>query len=86
MTGTDTTPTNRPIATTVKFCLMKLIADKTEHKELGKQLYLAALSRFPSDQELAASREFLADYTTPQECYEDLLWALMNSKQFLFVQ
>jgi len=44
------------------------------------------LSRIPTERELAASRGFLDDYPTPQECYEDLLWALMNSKQFLFVR
>ncbi|MDA1049029.1 MAG: DUF1553 domain-containing protein [Planctomycetota bacterium] len=66
--------------------LMKLIADKKEHHEIVEQLYLATLSRLPTEDELAASRSFLADYLTPQECYEDLVWALMNSKQFLFVQ
>ncbi|MCA9142916.1 MAG: DUF1553 domain-containing protein [Planctomycetales bacterium] len=66
--------------------LMKLIAGKTEHQAIVAELYLATLSRFPTEQEQAAAREFLADYTTPQECYEDLIWALMNSKQFLFVQ
>ena len=66
--------------------LMKMIAGKKEHAEIVKQLYLSTLSRFPTEQVLAASRGFLADYLTPQECYEDLLWALMNSKQFLFVQ
>ena len=65
---------------------MKLIAGKTEHQAIVAELYLATLSRFPTEQEQAAAREFLADYTTPQECYEDLIWALMNSKQFLFVQ
>jgi hypothetical protein len=66
--------------------LMKLIADQKEHREIVEQLYLATLSRHPTEPELAAARGFLADYLTPQECYEDLLWALMNSKQFLFVQ
>lgn len=66
--------------------LMKLIADGKEHGDIVTQLYLATLSRLPTEDELAASRGFLADYLTPQECYEDLMWALMNSKQFLFVQ
>lgn len=66
--------------------LMKLIGDKAEHEAIVKELYAATLSRLPTEEELAASREYLADYLTPQECYEDLMWALMNSKQFLFVQ
>ena len=66
--------------------LMKLIAEEQEHDAIVAQLYLATLSRPPTEDELAASRAFLADYPTPQECYEDLTWALMNSKQFLFIQ
>jgi Protein of unknown function (DUF1549)/Protein of unknown function (DUF1553)/Bacterial Ig-like domain len=66
--------------------LMKMIADKTEHDETVRQLYLVTLSRMPTELELAAARRFLKDYPTPEECYQDLMWALLNSKQFLFVQ
>jgi hypothetical protein len=63
----------------------KLVAAKKPHEEIVDELYLAALSRLPSDQERQASRELLAEATAPAEFYQDLLWALMNSKQFLFV-
>lgn len=66
--------------------LLQLMTEQKSHEEIVVQLHLATLSRRPSEAELAASRGFLADYLTPQECYEDLMWALMNSKQFLFVQ
>ncbi|MDP7278154.1 MAG: hypothetical protein QF363_21925 [Planctomycetaceae bacterium] len=36
--------------------------------------------------EQSACREFLKQSPSPKECYEDLLWALINSKQFLFVR
>jgi len=64
----------------------KLIAAKKSQDEIIEDLYLAALSRFPSDEERAASRELLADSKGESEFYQDLLWALMNSKQFLFVR
>ncbi len=32
------------------------------------------------------SERFLAESGSPAECYQDLLWALINSKQFLFVR
>ena len=51
-----------------------------------EDLYLAALSRLPTDDERQASRELLADSAQPAEFYQDLLWALLNSKQFLFVR
>jgi hypothetical protein len=50
------------------------------------ELYLSALSRLPSDEERQASRELLAESTNAGEFYQDLLWALINSKQFLFVR
>ena len=56
------------------------------HEEIVRDLYLAALCRQPTDAELAASQKFLEQAGSPKECYEDLLWALINSKQFLFVR
>ncbi len=63
----------------------ELVAAKKPHKEIVAELYLAALCRRPSEAELQASKEFLAESPSPQEYYEDLLWALVNSKQFLYV-
>ena len=56
------------------------------HEEIVRDLYLAALCRQPTDAELAASQKFFEQAGSPKECYEDLLWALINSKQFLFVR
>jgi hypothetical protein len=64
----------------------RLVAEKKEHDEIVEELYLAALSRPPSDDERQASRELLADASGDADFYQDLLWALMNSKQFLFVR
>lgn len=64
----------------------KLIETETPHDEIVRQLFLSALCRMPSDAEMAASRTFLDEAASPAECYEDLLWALINSKQFLFVR
>ena len=65
--------------------IAKLLAAKTPHEEIVKQLYLAALCRYPTEDELAASREFLQQAASPREFYEDLLWTLLNSKEFLFI-
>ena len=64
----------------------KLLKAKKPHEEIVEELYLAALCRLPSEKEKAASRELLKQSPSPKEFYEDLLWALMNSKQFLFVR
>jgi hypothetical protein len=64
----------------------RLVAAGMPHDEIVGELYLAALSRPPSEAEAIASREMLAESPTPLEFYQDLLWALINSKQFLFVR
>ncbi len=64
----------------------RLVAASAPHDEIVEELYLAALSRPPSEAELTASRELLAESVSAGEYYQDLLWALVNSKQFLFVR
>lgn len=66
--------------------VMKLLEAKTPHEDLITELYLAALCRPPSEAELTLSRDVLKESQTPAEAYQDLLWALINSKQFLFVR
>ena len=65
--------------------IARLIDEKKPVDEIVTELYLAALCRLPSDAELAVSREYVQESSSPQEGYEDLLWGLMNSKYFLFV-
>ncbi len=65
--------------------IAKLMAAKKSHEEIVNELYLATLCRPATQEELAASQEFLKSSPSPTECYQDLLWALINSKHFLFV-
>ncbi|MFM8188416.1 MAG: DUF1549 and DUF1553 domain-containing protein [Pirellula sp.] len=51
-----------------------------------EELYLATLCRGPSTDELAQARSFVMSCPSPAEGYQDLLWALINSKQFLFIR
>ncbi len=62
------------------------LATKPDHEDLVRRLYLNALCRLPTEAELDYSRQLLSESATPEEAYEDLLWALINSKQFLFVR
>ncbi len=64
----------------------RLVTEQKSPAEIVTDLYYATLGRAPTAAELAASEQLLTEYTTPKECYEDLLWALMNSKPFLFVR
>ncbi len=64
----------------------KLIEEKRRHDEMVTELYLSTLSRLPTTEELSQTRaEGQAEDTLREAAYyEDLIWALMNSKQFLF--
>lgn len=71
--------------TDAKGRLAKLIAAKKPLNEAVTDLYLTALARRPTDKELAACQKWLDKSPSPQVFYEDLLWSLINSKQFLFI-
>jgi hypothetical protein len=70
----------------------QLAASGKSDDEIITELYLRALCRPPDQSEIATVKEFLATVPTDtmmptrQYIYEDLLWALINSKQFLFVR
>jgi hypothetical protein len=62
-----------------------LLAVKKPHDEIVAELYLATLCRRPTTAEQASCRKLLAETADAKAFYEDLLWSLLNSKQFLFV-
>ncbi|MCC6507581.1 MAG: DUF1553 domain-containing protein [Pirellulaceae bacterium] len=64
----------------------KLLEAKKSHEEIVRDLYLAALCRLPTQAEIAIASEILGESKSPAEAYQDLLWALINTKQFLFVR
>jgi hypothetical protein len=62
-----------------------LLAAKKPHSQIVEELFLATLARRPSTEEKAACQKLLAESGDAKGFYEDLLWSLLNSKQFLFV-
>ena len=63
----------------------KLVESKMSEPEIITELYLASLNRFPTDREIEiASAAFKAEKATRQTATEDLLWALLNSPEFVF--
>ena len=62
----------------------KLLAAKTLDVKVVENLYLASLSRYPSEDETMESLMLLARGKDKQKEAEDLLWALLNSKEFVF--
>jgi hypothetical protein len=72
--------------TDAKGRIARLLAAKKSHNEIVNELYLATLSRRPSEREQAVWRQELAAAPNSKSFYEDLLWSLLNSKHFLFVR
>ena len=64
----------------------KLLAAGKTDDEILSELYFAALCRGPTPAERAHAAKFLKLIPNRQECFEDLLWVLLNSKQFKFVR
>lgn len=66
--------------------LTRLLKTHRENRELITELYLRTLNRFPTEKELATAEVYLAESPKRREGSEDLLWALISSRAFLFVQ
>jgi hypothetical protein len=60
----------------------RLLTEKKPHDEIVSELYLVTLCRPPTDAERTAAA--LPADASPNPFYEDLLWALINSKLFVF--
>jgi hypothetical protein len=64
--------------------LGRLLAQGRTTAELIDELYWTTLSRPPSAEELTAAAAHVDSAGSRREHLEDLLWALTNSKEFLF--
>ena len=52
---------------------------------LVNQIYLAALSRYPSRKELTQAGHYLAMNPDSLQVLQDLFWALLNSNEFILI-
>jgi hypothetical protein len=64
--------------------LDKLLSLDLPPREIVDELYLRSLSRHPSPQELANWEPLLAGSASRAEAAADLLWTLLNSREFAF--
>jgi hypothetical protein len=52
---------------------------------LVNQIYLAALSRYPSRREIQQAGHYLSTNPDPLQVLQDLFWALLNSNEFILI-
>ncbi|MFO0919001.1 MAG: DUF1553 domain-containing protein [Planctomycetaceae bacterium] len=64
--------------------IAQMIAAGKSDDEIISTLYLAGLSRLPVAEELAASKQHIAGQADRRMALEDVGWAILNSKEFLF--
>jgi hypothetical protein len=57
---------------------------KLTNAALARRLYLLTFNRPPSDSELAGALSIFAEAPSRSIAAQDLFWALLNSKEFLF--
>ena len=66
--------------------ITRLIKEKSNDRELITELYLSTLSRLPTGEELETAEAYIAESPKRRAGCEDLLWALISSRAFIFVQ
>jgi hypothetical protein len=63
--------------------LGRLLSDAQDNEAVAVDLYLRTLSREPTDDELKTCLAHVKDAGSRSEGFEDLLWALLNSAEFM---
>ena len=61
----------------------RLIADRQGPPEILDELFIRCLSRHPTPAEMAKIEKLIGDAPKPKKAYEDILWALLNSTEFI---
>ena len=64
--------------------IAKLIEQQLSNEQAVAQLYLVSLSRRPTELELAHCRSILASADNRSEGLQDILWAILNGREFVF--
>lgn len=64
--------------------LTSLLATKLTDEEIVDELYRSAITRSPTEEELASHGSHVRNSATRRAGFEDVLWSLVNSKEFVF--
>jgi hypothetical protein len=64
--------------------IARLIKDKKSPRDAVEELYLAGFSRLPTPRELERALAHVEGRPDRKKALEDLLWVILNSKEFMF--
>ena len=65
--------------------LHRVLTSPAKPADKAKQLYLATLTRVPSERELKTANMVMKNARSPLEAFQDLYWALLNSNEFILI-
>lgn len=63
--------------------LNKILAQHKDNREAIRELYLIVLARDPSPREVEISLAYIDDVKNRPESFEDIMWSLVNSSEFI---
>ena len=63
--------------------LAKLFKEIKDDRQRVEELYLGTLSRFPTEKEMKKSLDYVARAADRKAGFEDLLWSLLNVREFV---
>lgn len=66
--------------------LLALLKSQTDDRKVIKQLYLTCLSRYPLDDEIQIHFEHVQGSPSRPEGMRDVLWSLLNVREFVFIR
>lgn len=61
-----------------------LLKSQLSPKEVIEEIFLSTLCRLPDAREMQLCLQYIEQSSTPKEGYEDLMWAILNSREFIF--
>jgi hypothetical protein len=61
----------------------QVVKEIADHEKRIEELYLTTLSRPPSKEEVRTCLEYLKGSASPQKGLEDVLWSLLNTREFI---
>jgi len=79
----NTPKINQAVKADRRTMLGKLLADVQEDDLVVDELYLRCLSREPTTQERSTALQYVASLDRRSVAFEDMLWALLNSAEFV---
>jgi hypothetical protein len=62
-----------------------MVKDKVAVEKAIEDIYLAAFARLPSAEEKQKGLEYVGKQKEPRRGLEDLVWALLNTREFMFI-